>query len=544
MTLIRPALILLSIGLLWPCVPSGPVKWLPFLAMAPFALTLKKVTPITGFLTGWFFGSLIWVLSIWSLANGFETMLDWDRAPALALLLFYCLFQGLPYALLGMVSGWMERRGRPAGPLFSASLLTLLIYLRPAVIPGSPAVTLYSWAPAIQIADLGGVHLVLFVLLLSNWLIADAITCYRRTYQALARLSLLAIMLICVFGYGNWRIHHFQELGRNASQHEFLTVASVQPNIPIKGFQGLDTKGPYVGATGAMVRITEKIAETPEKTDLILWPEVPCTVACNCDDFRLAGVQRVSACAGAPIMVSCVEHDYGKNLPVTRTRVDKHGLRASLTTRRVAAMYNSVWLVDPDQCKKAHRKIKLVPFGERTPFQEYWPWLKKQIGRQLEYSPGRTPSLITLERGGRVQPLICYEGGYPELTRQGMAMGADMFVNVADDAWFGATRASELHLGVTLFRSVEFRRPLVRCTNSGFGAHVTATGAIVPGSLTPADERTYRRFRMHCPRGEKSPYSHIGDIWLWLLCLFTVICMARVQLGPLSLQKQPGPGLD
>jgi apolipoprotein N-acyltransferase len=172
--------------------------------------------------------------------------------------------------------------------------------------------------------------------------------------------------------------------------------------------------------------------------------------------------------------------------------------------------------------KGVDRKVKLVPFSERTPFQELWPWLKKTVGHQLEYSPGPGPRLITLGNGKRVQPLICFESGFPSLVQKGVLKGADALVNLSDDAWFASNRAAELHLGMALFRAVEQRRPLVRCTNSGAGAHILATGEIVPGTLTPMDIRTTRQAKLYCPT-ELTVYSQIGEAWLWLLGAYVMV---------------------
>ncbi len=80
-----------------------------------------------------------------------------------------------------------------------------------------------------------------------------------------------------------------------------------------------------------------------------------------------------------------------------------------------------------------------------------------------------------------------------------VGLGAQAFANVSNDAWFMSARAAELHLSLAVFRAVEQRRPLVRGTNSGFGAHIKATGEIVPGSLTPMNERAIRQATLHLP---------------------------------------------
>ena len=48
------------------------------------------------------------------------------------------------------------------------------------------------------------------------------------------------------------------------------------------------------------------------------------------------------------------------------------------------------------------------------------------------------------------------------------------FVNVTNDSWFGAPAEPYQHLCMTLARGVEFRRPVVRATNTGISAAMRA----------------------------------------------------------------------
>jgi apolipoprotein N-acyltransferase len=499
--------------------------------LAPFALGLRGVGPWAGLVLGWLGGSVFWAVSAWWAFNAFTDMLGWPLAGAAAGTAGFCLFQGLPYALFGLACGAMNRRGHPPGPLFCASLLTLLVFLRPPVCPGSMALGLYAWPLAIQVADLGGVHLVLFIVLLANWLAAEAVARWRRPRRAALSLLALAGLAAAVLGYGHWRLDALHRLVEAAQENDVITIRSIQPNIPIKGSEGIETAGPYAGVVGALVKTTEMAAGELPPADLVLWPEVPMDVSCDCEAFGLHGVDRAAAASGGPVAAACVEHDYGDNPVVHHEEHGENGRGVRVASRRIQARYNAVWLVGENECRLAYHKVELVPFGERTPFQDSWPWLKKTVGRELEYSPGPGPALIALEDGRRVQPLVCFESGFPYLAREGAAMGADAFANVSDDIWFDAAKASEFHLALALFRTVEQRRPLVRCTNNGFGAHVRATGEIVPGTVTPMNERTFRQAGLLCPQ-LRTVYSQLGDSWLWVLVAAAALPLLAALIAP------------
>ena len=57
--------------------------------------------------------------------------------------------------------------------------------------------------------------------------------------------------------------------------------------------------------------------------------------------------------------------------------------------------------------------------------------------------------------------------------------GADLLVNLTNDAWFGKTSAPYHHLSMAVMRAVENRRPLLRAANTGFSAVIQPQGKIV-----------------------------------------------------------------
>ncbi len=102
--------------------------------------------------------------------------------------------------------------------------------------------------------------------------------------------------------------------------------------------------------------------------------------------------------------------------------------------------------------------------------------------------------------------------------------GGNIIVNMSDDAWFGDSTAANIHLSLALFRSVEYRIPLVRAANPGFGAFVRATGEIESGSLTPLFDATAQAYTLHVPQ-KTSIYFYLGDRLLYLSALLIPVCL-------------------
>ena len=76
-------------------------------------------------------------------------------------------------------------------------------------------------------------------------------------------------------------------------------------------------------------------------------------------------------------------------------------------------------------------------------------------------------------------PQICYEGLFPDFSRSLSDQGAQIFVNVTNDSWFGTSAEPYQHLFMTLARGIEFRRPVVRATNTGISAAMRADGTLL-----------------------------------------------------------------
>jgi apolipoprotein N-acyltransferase len=86
-----------------------------------------------------------------------------------------------------------------------------------------------------------------------------------------------------------------------------------------------------------------------------------------------------------------------------------------------------------------------------------------------------------------VGPQICYEGLFPGFSRSLADQGAQIFVNVTNDSWFGTSAEPYQHLFMTLARGIEFRRPVVRATNTGISAAMRADGTLLERSPLHAE---------------------------------------------------------
>jgi apolipoprotein N-acyltransferase len=95
--------------------------------------------------------------------------------------------------------------------------------------------------------------------------------------------------------------------------------------------------------------------------------------------------------------------------------------------------------------------------------------------------------------------LICYESTYPEGSRQFRRAGADVLLNITNDAWYGReplyarTTALWQHPAHMVMRAIENRVGVARAANTGISLFVDPVGRVYNATeLFEADIRIDR----------------------------------------------------
>ena len=169
-----------------------------------------------------------------------------------------------------------------------------------------------------------------------------------------------------------------------------------------------------------------------------------------------------------------------------------------------------------------YRKRHLVPFSEYFPLRgviDKFPWLFEVPMSDL--SPGAPDqSLLTLN-GITLGASICFEADFSRDIRASLPE-ADILVTVSNDSWFGESFSPHQHLQMARARAIEFRRPVIRATNTGISAFIGPHGAVrqsletgVRGSLVEEVE----------PRTGATPLSLLGG-WPVLGLMVVIVLVA------------------
>ncbi|MDQ3023297.1 MAG: hypothetical protein M3R04_02750, partial [bacterium] len=122
-------------------------------------------------------------------------------------------------------------------------------------------------------------------------------------------------------------------------------------------------------------------------------------------------------------------------------------------------LMNGCILTSRESSSWQYSKIRLVPYGEVTPFRGIvtilrFPW---EFGRDL--SVGREIKAIKW-RGHSVGPLICFDNVFPFIANAEARAGAGYLVLMTNNSWYPMRSGIRQHGDLDVLRAIETRRPL------------------------------------------------------------------------------------
>ena len=125
-------------------------------------------------------------------------------------------------------------------------------------------------------------------------------------------------------------------------------------------------------------------------------------------------------------------------------------------------MLNRAYLLDEGAVLiGAYAKQHLVPFGEYVPWSNILFFVHHIAAGSVDFIPGTNPGPL-LFQGPPLGVLICYEAIFPQIARETVRRGAQVLMNITNDAWYGDTGGPYQHLEIARWRAIEFRVPLVQ----------------------------------------------------------------------------------
>ena len=492
-------LALLSGSFLFLSFPRWEFYILAWIGLIPLFFAIQNQSISKSFILGWiagavyFTGTLSWVTI--SMHN--YGKIPWIISYFLMLLLvsYLAIYAGLFSALLQSATQYKS------GPLLllAPPLWTALEWMRGHLLTGFPwsdlAYSQYRLLPVIQIADIGSVYIVGFLIVLVN----TAFFIILRTGWVEKRIAVkecvivLSILLLTI-AYGYLRLS--EPMGQDST----LSVAVIQGNIEQDKKWDKEFRDQTVQT---YKRLTLSTLQTGSHPDLVVWPE-----------------------SAAPFFFA-TEPAYQTEFSQL-TREGKFYLLFGSPAFEPApsgkvALLNSAYLLSPTtEIPSRYDKMHLVPFGEYVPLSSLLFFVNKMVEGIGEFIPGRQATVMNAA-SAKVGTVICFEVIFPEVVRQFVRNGATIMTTITNDAWFGDSAAPHQHFSMVVFRAIENRVPFARAANTGISGFIDAYGNIT--KRTPLFVEAAISEQIH-PGYRRTFYTAYGDLFVLTCATITFIFIA------------------
>lgn len=471
-----------------PWLSSLPLGWLAIPAFIGFAALLNNATPRAAFKRGWAVGFFIhlfgsyWLASVLTKFAGYHPSISW------VLILILYAFDALRYGIVGWLVARL--RGTLSGILLLPLIWTTLEFLWPALFPWRAGQMLLDWPAFVQFAEFTGAYGPTFLLI---WGSAVLFALIARQKNAQYHAAGLVVALTACIAFGIWRISNVE---KQLAARPPIKVGLVQPG------------GMGVSHVESSMELTAKL---PPDVQLVVWPE-----------SAIASYSMAFRDFGSPEALEA-EDSYLTNPFAPGPRYYLAG--GTSVQIEPPAYYNTAFLVGPDhKILDRYHKRTLIPFGEYIPGESWFPSLRRFSPWDVAFFAGQSDAPLVVPGIANLGVCICYEDVLAGRVRDSVRAGADLIVNLTNDAWFGRSPALMQHQRLAAFRTIENRRYLLRCTATGSTAIISPIGKTI--AQAPILEATALVADVH-PCDIRTFYTRFGDIFAWLCVIGVLACVIR-----------------
>lgn len=488
--------------LLAAAFPKLDLSWCAWFALLPLLMAIREVTPGQGFRLAITAGLAHYSALLYWLVHTMHTYGYLPIYQSVIILIVMATILSVFWGCLGWFSAATIKT--PNKLWLFPVVWTALEYMRSFIFTGFPWGFLghsqYKHLFVIQISDIIGVYGISFLIAAIN---TSIFICFASFFKyrwnnipiksRTVGISLLAggAMLTATLAYGQYRVNMIDQALQKAAK---VKIALIQGNID----QSIKWETAFQNYTVKRYKRLSRtsLSDTP---DLIVWPETATPFYFTYDKELtqkvMAGVKKSKTAflIGSPSVV---------------------------LKKGDVEYYNSAYLVDKSaNIIDKYDKVHLVPFGEYVPLKKYFPFVGKMVEQIGDFRSGKKGGILKW-REGNLGIQICYEIIFPELSRAMVKNGADILINITNDAWFGATSAAYQHFAMTVFRAVENKRAIARSANTGISGFVDPVGRIL--STTPIYEEKVLTRSVSMLK-ETTIYTRFGDLFAGVCLFLTMI---------------------
>jgi apolipoprotein N-acyltransferase len=469
--------------------------------------SLRPFTLRQGFLVAWVSG-IVWYIGtcywIYPVMNGYGNLGIFASGLITA---GYCLIMGMHHGVFGLLVVLLARRSNLGNrrPLLLAPVFWVALEFFRDRVTGVPWEPLGNSQvdniPFAHIAQLTGVYGLSFAVMLVNCAFTAGLLLFGRRRKTLI-LSAAAAAVALQIGV----------FAKPAPLPTTKQAVLLQQNAPIQDKWTAEQYNQLI-AELARISVQAEPPNPPGNPGLIVWNESPAPFLA--DDPRFCTwLATIARTANSYVIAGSVMH-----AEVGHSNCEPYDERFA---RGSSKLFNSALLVDPQgNAVDRYDKIHLVPFGEYVPLKSLLFFADKLVREVGDFARGTEHKVFDLN-GTRVGIVICYESVFPDEVREFAANGAQVFVNISDDGWYGETSAPYQHLQMSRMRAIENNRWVLLSTNNGI------TSVIDPvGRVTQKVDRNIRTTLIgrYTPETETTFYTRYGDVFAWICVVISLIAI-------------------
>jgi apolipoprotein N-acyltransferase len=505
----------LALGLAFPKFDHGLLAWV---ALVPLFYAIEGESLRRVFWWAYLQGFAAYVIELYWIPIPLHDFADVRMEFAIFPMLALAGIVAVNTAVATWAGEFVARRTRIPAVLTMPIAWTAIEWFR-TYVPASFPWNLLGYAAyknleLIQFAEFTGVYGVSALIVFFNAVVYVVI--FRRGAYRLQTVSLSTLtgMMIALVAFGAWRISDL----KSAPSAGNFKVAMVQGNIP----QSLKWDPKFLPQSYGVYQ--DETADAAKRgADLVVWPEAAAAFLFQPDDQYPAELASDAEYRTALLTLAKNQHE-----PIL------FGAPALARADGRLGFYNRAYLVSANgqgEVDAHYDKIELVPFGEYVPARAILGFfVNKVVNGFGDLIPGNDQTLFDL-KGAKLGILICYESIFPDLTRREVNEGANVLVNITNDAWYGESSAPYQVLAMAALRSVETKVPMVRVANTGFSALIEPSGRIT--YRTPLFKRGTTIVDVSW-RPVRTLYTMVGD-------LFAEICFVLTVIGLILAWRWPQP---
>lgn len=480
----------------FPKISCGFLAWVAFV---PLFYSIKNTSPLGSFKLGFLAGLVHYATLLYWIAGVIHHYGRLSTVLCVVVFMLFAFYLSLYSGLFAMVVGQLRARSLPyylAAPFFWVALE----YVRSFFLSGFPWENLghsqYNRLHLIQLSDILGVYGLSALIMAVNAVLFEAWDTISENRGTAWKPVLIVVLVIAGFlTYGTWRIGKLDKAVEAAPKH---VVALVQGNI--------DQSKKWLPAFQHEILRrygTLSVDALRAGPDLIIWPETALPFYfLHDEDLTRETLNLVRTC-GVHFLLGSPSF-----------RKDGQGIR----------YYNSAYLVDPrGEVVGKYDKVHLVPYGEYVPLKRCFPFLGKMVEAVGDFESGKKGQVLLWGRE-KIGVLICFEAIFPGLTRSMVQNGAQLLINITNDAWFGTSSAPYQHLSMVVFRAVENRLAVARAANTGISAFIDPVGRCLDETSLFEEAIRIRALPLMSHGSFYARYGDLFAIGCILICL--ILCIS------------------